>query len=56
LSATFRVGLTRDLLTAAGEPSFGSAPLDLLNGASNIEWEYLPAKVEAISACRRGAL
>jgi D-3-phosphoglycerate dehydrogenase len=50
LSATFRVGLTRDLLTAAGDPSFGSAPLDLLNSTSGIEWEYLPAKVETISA------
>src|SRR5437667_2897771 len=50
LSAKFRVGLTRDLLTAAGDPSFGSAPLDLLNHIPGIEWEYLPAKADAISA------
>src|SRR5438270_2942861 len=40
LSAKFRVGLTRDLLTAAGDPSFGSAPLDLLDRMPGIEWEY----------------
>ena len=38
---TFKVGLTRDLLTPDGESSFGKAPLDALNGAESLEWEYL---------------
>lgn len=38
---TFKVGLTRDLLTPDGEPSFGTAALDVLNGADSLEWEYL---------------
>jgi D-3-phosphoglycerate dehydrogenase len=44
----FRVGLTRDLLTSAGEPSFGAAPLSRLERAGNVEWEYLPERVDAI--------
>ena len=50
MSAKFRVGLTRDLLTAAGDPSFGAAPLDLLNTTAGIEWEYLPGHAKEISA------
>jgi len=46
----FRVGLTRDLLTAAGEPSFGSAPLRRLDDAAEIAWEYLPEPAAAITA------
>lgn len=38
----FRVGLTRDLLTAGGEPSFGRGPLALLDVDPRIEWEFLP--------------
>ena len=48
MSAPFRVGLTRDLLTAAGEPSFGAAPLERLNGSRDVEWEYLPERIDAI--------
>ena len=33
----FRIGLTRDLLDARGEPSFGRAPLALLDDAAGIE-------------------
>lgn len=43
------VGLTRDLLTPDGEPSFGNGPLEILNGASNIEWSYLPEAVDEIT-------
>jgi phosphoglycerate dehydrogenase-like enzyme len=45
----FRVGLTRDLLTRDGEPSFGKGPLELLDKDSAIEWEYLPESVTEIT-------
>ena len=44
-----KVGLTRDLLTPDGKPSFGEAPLEILNAASNIEWQYLPDTVDEIT-------
>jgi len=50
MTAKFRVGLTRDILDARGEPAFGRAALDILEGASDIEWEYLPRVQPAISA------
>jgi D-3-phosphoglycerate dehydrogenase len=45
-----KVGLTRDLLTPSGEPSFGTGPLALLDAEPRIDWEVLPAHVEAIDA------
>jgi D-3-phosphoglycerate dehydrogenase len=45
----FRVGLTRDLLTPAGKPSFGAGPLALLDDDPRIEWEYLPEAVSEIT-------
>ena len=45
----FRVGLTRDLLTASGEPSFGRIPLALLDGDPGIEWEFLSAMLDEIT-------
>lgn len=45
----FRVGLTRDLLTPQGVPSFGSGPLGLLDGAANIDWEFLTEAVDEIT-------
>jgi phosphoglycerate dehydrogenase-like enzyme len=45
----FRVGLTRDLLSASGEPSFGRGPLALLDGDPRIEWEFLPESVTEIT-------
>ncbi len=45
----FRLGLTRDLLTPAGEPSFGSAALEVLARNPEIEWEYLPEQVSRIT-------
>ncbi len=50
MTAKFRVGLTRDILDARGEPAFGRAALDILEGASDIEWEYLPRVQPAIGA------
>ena len=45
----FRVGLTRDLLDARGEPSFGRGPLALLDDDPRIEWEWLPESVTEIT-------
>lgn len=41
----FRVGLTRDILDSRGEPAFGRPALALLDGAENVEWDYLPEVV-----------
>ena len=48
--APFRVGLTRDLGTAGGEPSFGAAALRLLDDAAGVAWEYLPEPAAALTA------
>jgi D-3-phosphoglycerate dehydrogenase len=45
----FRVGLTRDLLNAAGQPSFGANALDVLNQVPNLQWEFIPESVTAIT-------
>lgn len=45
----FRVGLTRDLLTPSGEPSFGRGPLALLEREAHIEWEFLPEALDEIT-------
>jgi phosphoglycerate dehydrogenase-like enzyme len=47
--ARFRVGLTRDLLTPQGLPSFGSGPLALLDDDPLIDWEFLPESVDEIT-------
>ena len=46
---SFRLGLTRDLLTPAGEPSFGAGALEVLGRNPAIEWEYLPEQVSLIT-------
>lgn len=38
---TFKIGLTRDLLTDDGTPSFGIEALDVLDTVSSVKWEYL---------------
>jgi D-3-phosphoglycerate dehydrogenase len=48
-SGPFRVGLTRDLLTPSGDPSFGAGPLALLSGEPGVQWEYLPEAVDEIT-------
>jgi phosphoglycerate dehydrogenase-like enzyme len=50
MTARFRVGLTRDILDARGEPAFGRAALGILDAAPDIEWEYLPQVVVEIDA------
>ena len=50
MSERLRVGITRDILDARGEPAFGNAALDLLDRAPGIDWEYLPDVVAEITA------
>jgi len=45
MTARLRVGITRDILDAHGEPAFGRKPLALLDGAETLDWEYLPEVV-----------
>jgi len=48
--AKFKVGLTRDVLTASGQPSFGTAPLEILRAANDVlDWEYIPELVSEIT-------
>jgi D-3-phosphoglycerate dehydrogenase len=47
---TFKLGIVRDVLNAAGEPSFGSAALDVLKGNPGLEWEYTAEAVTEITA------
>jgi phosphoglycerate dehydrogenase-like enzyme len=50
MSDKFRVGITRDVLDARGEPAFGRAALSILEHAAEVEWEYLPSIVREIDA------
>ena len=50
MNAPFRVGITRDILDSRGEPAFGKTALAILDGAPQIEWEYLPAVVRELTA------
>jgi phosphoglycerate dehydrogenase-like enzyme len=50
MAASFRVGLTRDILNSHGAPAFGAAALDILDRAPAIEWDYLPEVVPEITA------
>ena len=45
----FRVGTTRDLLTASGDPAFNAAAFDELNGNPEIEWEWIPEELTEIT-------
>jgi phosphoglycerate dehydrogenase-like enzyme len=42
----FRIGLTRDLMTSSGRPSFGEAALGALAGRP---WEWLPDQISEIT-------
>lgn len=46
---TFKVGVSRDLLTASGEPAFGPRALDILAAEKGISWEWLPEDVPEIT-------
>jgi D-3-phosphoglycerate dehydrogenase len=45
----FKVGSTRDLMTAAGEPCFPAAAFDVLKDNPELTWEWLPGNVEEIT-------
>jgi phosphoglycerate dehydrogenase-like enzyme len=42
MTKTFKVGVTRDLLTAAGQPCFDPHVFDVLKGNAAISWEWVP--------------
>jgi D-3-phosphoglycerate dehydrogenase len=46
--ARFRIGITHDVLDASGEPTFGAAPLKLLE-RPELEWEYFAEPVKEIA-------
>ena len=48
-AGTFRLGLSRDILKADGEPSFGNGPLELLDAEPKIAWEFIPESVDEIT-------
>jgi D-3-phosphoglycerate dehydrogenase len=47
--ARFSLGIVRDVLNAAGEPSFGSHALEVLNGNPELDWEYTAESVKEIT-------
>jgi len=47
---TFKVGVTSDILDAKGEPVFGREPLQALDAAPGLEWEWLPKGIREITA------
>lgn len=47
--STFTVGLTRDLLTTSGDPSFGKEALRILDGEPGLSWEFMPESVSEIT-------
>jgi phosphoglycerate dehydrogenase-like enzyme len=46
--ASFRVGVTSDILDSRGEPAFGRAPLKMLD-VEGLEWEWLPRGLREIT-------
>ena len=45
----FKLGIVRDVLNAAGEPSFGAGALEVLKGNPRLAWEYTEAAVKEIT-------
>lgn len=45
----FKVGVTRDLITASGEPCFNPAAFDELAANPEIEWEWIPEDLSEIT-------
>jgi len=46
----FKLGIVRDVLNAAGEPSFGAQALEVLKANPLLDWEYTPRSVKEIPA------
>ena len=49
MTTPFRVGLTRDLRNAAGEPTFGAEALARLDQTPGLSWEYIAEPVSSIT-------
>ena len=49
MTSKFKVGITRDILNAKGEPAFGAQALEVLGRVPDIAWEYLPEVVPEIT-------
>jgi phosphoglycerate dehydrogenase-like enzyme len=49
MAASFRVGVTSDILNARGEPAFGPEPLRALDAAPGLSWEWLPKGIREIT-------
>ena len=45
----FKLGIVRDVLNAAGEPSFGNRALEVLKGNPELEWEYTKESLKEIT-------
>ena len=45
----FKLGIVRDVLNAAGEPSFGGRALEVLKGNPELDWEYTAQSVKEIT-------
>ena len=48
-AARFKLGIVRDVLNAKGEPSFGTAALEVLKGNPSLDWEYTAESVKEIT-------
>ena len=48
-ASRFKLGIVRDVLNTAGEPSFGSAALEVLKGNPALDWEYTAESVKEIT-------
>ena len=47
--SAFRLGILRDVLNAAGAPSFGAAALEVLKGNPQLDWEYTAESMREIT-------
>jgi len=50
MATPFKLGIVRDVLNAAGAPSFGNRALEVLKANPAIEWEYTAQSVKEIPA------
>ncbi len=48
-TSRFKLGIVRDVLNAKGEPSFGTAALEVLKGNPALDWEYTAESVKEIT-------
>ena len=46
---TFKIGVTRDLMTAGGEPCFGPRAFEVLRGNPGVEWEWVPSDLDEVT-------